>query len=286
MVILFANQEDTLAQDVKSALLDQGVECVLLSPPGPASDFNFAWTLPGPTAGCFIHEGIERDQAELTGILVRALPEAPRISHTSDDEDYLRMEWSAAFTGWLRAVPALVVNRPRPGWSIRPPYLAAHTEIFAACGLTLADMIITDSQQEAESFIASHPGQVLLVPGGPAQLVPYTAGTPLPEGIIRLTAQPEGILQRVHVVGEQVFIEGIGDEPISNNDVLAEGCRSLARIMGFPFLELTVVSTPEADVVISTAETADAVVEDTEHRRQVARALASLLSAVREEVAV
>ena len=118
---------------------------------------------------------------EISGIMLRALTGRGVGTCAKSDADYLRHEWRAAVLGWLQAVPAPVVNRPRPGRNLRLPSLFSHASQFAAAGLHLARVLVTDSDAEARRFFRSCGRSALLIPGCAGRPTPVRTKRRLPE---------------------------------------------------------------------------------------------------------
>lgn len=282
MVIIFAVAGDRLAADVSDCLAERGMKSLLIAPPGPSSPFRLRWELPAPAPAHVEFNGQRLDMEDISGVILRAQPERPHDTSGESDADYIRTEWRAAMLGWLQAVPAPVVNRPRPGRNLSFPTLYAHAAAFGRAGLHLARVLVTDSESEAGRFYRSCGGSVLVASGCAGPPAPVEDEEDLPGGVCCLIGVPDGVRRRIHVVGGQALTEmsGEGHSPFGP---LAESCCKLTRLLGLDFLELEVVSGAKGDVVIGASDLPDAVFREGAYRSRVAAVLSGMLAGERRE---
>jgi|GEM_PF-6326591 len=291
MIIVFAEPGDGLAADIQSRLTERGRGCLLITPPVPGCSFRFSWQIPPVATEQLVFSGRTLQLERLRGVVVRALPPSPAGPRGAEsDLDYLRVEWSAALVGWLKTLPCPVLNRPRPGRSFHPAHLSAYELGFRAAGLRLPRLLVTNSEQEARRFWRSCGGTVLRAPWQgeplPAESEDEAAQT---DGGSCLLACPAGERRRLHVVGNEVFAERLGDDGGTASaeylltGILADRCSLLAGRLGLSCLQLTVVSGAGGDVVLAAADLPDAVFGDLSYRKRVAGALAKRFTEERPE---
>jgi len=289
MVIIFAAPGDGLAADVREKMDEKGRECRVIPPPGPGSSFKFSWELPAPAPARIEWDGQRFPVDKIRGVLVRALPEPPQEISADSDRDYLCIEWHAALLGWLQSVTAAVVNRPKPGRSLRLPNLCAHSEKFRTVGLQLAPVLVTDSVSEARGFFRRCGRSVLVMPACAGRTVRVEDEEALLGGACCLIAVPDGVWRRIHVVDGEAFAEIIGDDgrQLSAGDALPESlarrCCTLVKLLDLDFLELLVVSGNGGDVVLGAEDLPGAVFNNAVSRDGVAGALIRILDAPRRE---
>jgi glutathione synthase/RimK-type ligase-like ATP-grasp enzyme len=81
------------------------------------------------------------------------------LAMTATERVWAEREAKAGFGGLLAALPAKWVNHPHlTSAAERKP---VNLSLAAACGLTVADTLLTSDAEEAEAFCADHPGGVV-----------------------------------------------------------------------------------------------------------------------------
>jgi hypothetical protein len=212
--------------------------------------------------GHLVVDGKAVQLTDLTGIFAGlALPLSLEFEDlSSQDNDYIVKEATAAWLAFLNALPCAVVNRPIPGG--RPtllagsPLLSRHAREHgfllppSRCTASRADAILQYSAWSERVYLkplGSHePGLFLHAQDGMEQICRV-----MERHAVFLQSIPEGQRFTVYVVGDDVVATVVhaGGQSEVSRDVPAfpiPECLGLVREMGLTFAECRFIVTPEA----------------------------------------
>jgi hypothetical protein len=199
------------------------------------------WRLDG--GGLTSHLTFERRDAEIDSVLIRGAGWLDPQGWEPTDHAYMQAETQAAMLAWLAGLNCTVVNRADAERWYRPrPPLLAWRSLLRRCGLTTAEVIVTNDPDDARAFGIRHAGAIYAPLTGSADyLVADDEGwrglAVLQERALVPLVEPHGPACPACVVGDQVIWD---DDPPPEAVELAPSLLRFAEEADLQFVALAV----------------------------------------------
>ena len=265
MILILAEPADPWATLVHRELLRRSEDDLFCIQPAQLLDrvlLNWPVGIKSPfVSGSLVVDGMRRSFTDVRGIFARlSFPLLLELNDLSaQDRDYVVKEATAAWLGFLNALPCAVVNRPIPGG--RPTLLAgspflsqrAREQGFmlspSRCTSSRADAILQYSAWSERAYLkplgSQEPGMLLQAQDGMEQICRV-----MERQAVSMQAIPEGQHLTMYVVGDDAVatVFHAGDRSELSGDVPAfptHECLGLVREMGLTFAECRFIVAPE-----------------------------------------
>jgi hypothetical protein len=245
MYLIIGDERDSCALAVRSGLERRGRAVVVSPNPfGPTGRLRWRFDTETSTLEYTCTGGPADHGRTLEGVFVRSFIALQDITGwTPEDAAYMRSEGMATLLAWLHVLACPVVGRPSDDAWYRPQRsLPEWVGVFAACGLTTPEVVVTNAPGVGGRLAAGWSGQAIYQPmtSPRSYLIHGSAWAELAKVMehvpVCLLEPLEGPIGAVTLVGKRPFWTNPAPP---GRDRLEEGVRRVAAWLESDFVQLS-----------------------------------------------